>query len=695
MEAGEIQCSFFGFNLPESSDGTFVRYKERMKSSVIPCLSAAILIAVSLFGSAVAAEERFDWDAASKLTVSQLEQHLADIDSELPSLARFSLRNEVGAIGNRSATHDTTDSTEWIQVDFGDEVSFDEIVLVPALWRDTDDGFQADGFPLQFRIIAGRSGDESASVLASFTEADRLLPRLAPVIVPCSGASAEWIRIEASRLSKRRFDGKFILQLSEILVFNGQDNIALHKTVKTSSRSWTVGGARDDRFLVDGYVPYLMDAGNGTQSLPFINRSPVGEQAVLTMDLLQSQPINRIQLHSVDTSDTAPRSTPADFGIPRHLIVEGANHDDFHDAVTVCEVRVRSIFDVSPIMTRQFDETPCRYVRLKVIEPYLSTRKDDTTNMLGFAEIEVFSAGRNVALGRTVTDSHAVVNPSRSIASLTDGRNLYGNILPIRDWLQELARRHDLEVARPRLVAELNVRYANQKLMLRWVTWLAALLVVGIAVMYVLSGRIRNRAIAAMRRRFAADLHDELGANLHTIGLLSDLAQESQPGSEEYTSLLARIRSMTARSNGVIRYWADVQDTEEFCTDLISDMRRTAERIVVQLEHDFHIDGGETLDRLNSRTRVDVLLFYKECLVNICRHSEATHLRTELAVSLKELRLAVIDNGRGLSKTEGDEIPASLKRRAQLLGANVAVEHPTDGGTGILLTLPIRKRRHC
>ena len=687
-------CCFWGLRNVRVIWPSVVRYKWLMQTRVRQFISTAAFIVMSLCRNVGVADKLSVAGDVSRLTASQLEQQLADVDSELQSLSRFSLRNEVSAIGNRSATHDVANASEWIQIDFGNETSFDEIILVPTLWRDTDDGFQADGFPVEFRIIAGNSDVKSGSVLASYTKANHLLPRLAPVIVPCPGTMAAWVRIEASQLSRRQFDGKFILQLSEILVFNGQENVALHKPVLTSSRSWRAGGARDDRFIVDGYVPYLMDAGNGPQSLPFITVSPADEQAVLTIDLLQRQPVSQIQLHSVDTSDTAPRSTPADFGIPRHLLVEGASDDNFSDPVTLCDIRVRSIFDVSPIMTRQFDETECRYVRLTAIEPYVLPGESGATARLGFAEIEVFSAGRNVALGKTVTDSHAVLNRSRPIVSLTDGRNLYGNILPVREWLNELARRHDLEAARPRLAAELNVRYAGQKSMLRWVTWLAGLLIVGIALTFVLNGRIRSREIAAMRRRFAADLHDELGANLHTIGLLSDLAQESHPSSEDYTNLLSRIRTMTARSSSAIRFWADVQEADEFCTDLVSDMQRAAERIVVHLEHDFHVQGQESLEQLNSRTRVDVLLFYKECLVNICRHSEATHLRTELHVSPRELRLAVIDNGRGMSQAAGDGVPASLRRRAQLFGADVAVELPPDGGTGILLTLPVRKRRH-
>ena len=70
-----------------------------------------------------------------------------------------------------------------MQIEFGDEVSVDEIVLVSTLRRDTDDGFQAEGFPIDFRIIAGSSDDESGSLLTSYTEADCLLPRLTPVIV--------------------------------------------------------------------------------------------------------------------------------------------------------------------------------------------------------------------------------------------------------------------------------------------------------------------------------------------------------------------------------------------------------------------------------------------------------------------------------------------------------------------------------
>ena len=60
-----------------------------------------------------------------------------------------------------------------------------------------------------------------------------------------------------------------------------------------------------------------------------------------------------------------------------------------------------------------------------------------------------------------------------------------------------------------------------------------------------------------MRERFAADLHDELGANIHTIGLLGDLARDTD-SPEERQELLERSRFFTERSGNAIRNWSQV-----------------------------------------------------------------------------------------------------------------------------------------
>jgi hypothetical protein len=177
-----------------------------------------------------------------KPSITQLEHRLAEIDSELNGLASFSMRSGVGTVGFRSMDHPDPRHTEWIQVELGETATIDQIVLVPAIWRDTKTGFQADGFPIEFKLIAGTG--QSTNVVASFDATDNLLPRIAPLTVPFPATSASWVRVEASLLSPRDWDGRYIFQLSEIMVFSDAENLALRQPVNVSSTGLGQGLAR-------------------------------------------------------------------------------------------------------------------------------------------------------------------------------------------------------------------------------------------------------------------------------------------------------------------------------------------------------------------------------------------------------------------------------------------------------------------
>ena len=622
-------------------------------------------------------------------SIGDLEKRLVEIDTELEQLASLSLRSGVGAIGYRSRAYDECDRQEWIKIDLINEQTIDQVILVPSIWRDTKTGFRADGFPVEFRIIAGTAQDTEGTVVATYGEKDQLLPRIAPLVIPCKGVSASWIRVEATELSPRAWDGKYILQLFEILVFHNEENVALRKHVTTSSPDQNEGEARDRRYLVDGFVPYLMDAAHGEQSVAFVSQVGAGEQPVLIMDLGESLPLNRIHLHATDISDTVPQSVSNDFGMPRWLIVEGSTEPDFSDVFGLIEFRMNSVYDTGPIVMRNFQETECRYVRLTALEPFFNSTDGGTGTQIGFAEIEVFANGKNVAVGINVHGEFDVGSPGRSYRALTDGLNLCGDILPIRGWLGELAKRHELEVERPRIVAALDQRYTKQKTNLNRMGWLAALLAAGIIFTILIQRLIRMRQVSHIRLRLAADLHDELGANIHTIGLLSDLAAETTNDPEELATLHRRIRSETERSGMAVRNCTNMLEAVGLYTDLKEDMLRTSRRIMAKLDHDIEITGENHLNRLKSRARVDLFLFYKECLINISRHAGGDRFKTRLTAGKQQVLLTISDNGRGLDEAE-DDIPKSLKRRAKLLRAHVSVESPASGGTCIKLVLPTR-----
>ena len=652
-------------------------------------LVTALLPAWCGCGSSTAtppAVPRLDQDLAD------LEQRLDDIDSRLGTLAHFTMQTGAGAIGYRSVAHDTAAHEEWVQIDLGEPGPIDEIVIVPTIYRTFDSQLQADALPEAFRVVAGTKEEADGTVIASFTADDRLLPRIGPVVIPCQ-VQASWVRVESTTLSARAWDGKYVLQLSEILVFRGEDNIAVRRPVMASSSVNQNQAARHMRFLVDGFVPYLMDATAGDQGVDFILELSGKEPLAITIDLGDAQRLSRIHLHAIGISDNVPQAQQSDFGIPKRMLLEAANKSDFLDATVLVDYRRESILDAGPIMVYSFPETKARFVRLTVTEPWTSMGEDNP--LFGIAEVECFAAGSNVALGCPVAmhgGGRDETPRQRRVAAITDGRNFYGTILPIRQWLEELSERHDLEVARPGLQAAIQARYQRQSTLVRWLGGLALLLGGLIAVSIVAERILRQRAIARTREQIAADLHDELGANLHAIALYGDLAKANHDNLDRLRLLLDQMRALTERSGVAARSCVNLLESRGLYEGLAADMRRTATRFLADIDYSLDIENEDLLASLSQRQQVGLALFYKECLANIIRHSGATRVVTRLVATPRAIHLAVTDNGHGLvagprGRFGGHPVPGSLRRRARLLGARVAARDGPESGTCVSLTL--------
>ena len=623
-------------------------------------------------------------------STAELEQRVKAIDEALSGLSRISLRSGSGSLGYRSHDHPDSAHEEWVQIELPQDSALDQIVLVPSVWRNPIGGFNADGFPETFTVIAGRKGEETGTVIASFSPADGILPRIAPLIIPCN-ITAAWVRVECDTLPPRLFDGRYNLQLSEIFIFSGATNVALHQPVTHSGEPKVTGLTLRPEYMVDGFTPYFMNTGQGRSSRPF-NATAHGQLSI-HLDLGAEYVIDGFHLHAVELNDTAPQGLPSSYGFPRRFYLEAANKADFSDAVRLYTYQRASFAHAGPILMRHLPETACRYVRIQVIEPFVLERENMTPAIrTGFAELEILAKGQNVALHRPIR----LENPGdvrHPATSLTDGRNLYGRILSPRQWMNELVRRHDLERERPLLTAELNQRYARQQINLRRLGWLAALLTGGIFCIILVDRMLRMRHIARIKERFAADLHDELGANLHTISLIGELAEKKAvTNPERLPGLLQQIQATTKRSIVAVHHVSDLQTATGLYKGLIADMNRAAERIVVDLKHKLSVSGEQHLATIDQQKQVDLFLFYKECLINCCRHSDATELSTRLVVGAKTTLLTVTDNGSSPPDHGAQALPPSLKRRAKILGARVTLTHPDEGGWCISLRLRNKRR---
>lgn len=616
-----------------------------------------------------------------KLSLTKLEQRAADIQSELARLAHFTPRGGIGTIGYRSEEFGTPDRHEWVQVDLAKKTAIDEIILVPCIVRTPLGGYQSDGFPESFQI---RDQDGRILAEASATMGDQA--RTAPMVIALHGKPASQIRVVATVMSPRAFDRKYVFKLSEILIFSGQTNVALRRPVTSSRKIFESSYVYGPGFLTDGATPYLMNSSKAETRLAYLSPKKLDNSKPLnfTIDLGQATPLSGIHLHTVEQSDNVPQGAPGGVGVPSHLLIEGATLADFSDAHTLIDAKYPSVMDIAPILMWNIPETRCRYVRITALAHRSESTVERTPPQIGFAEVELLSNGVNVAAGKSVLAEDIPVHDWRPLSNLTDSRNVYGDILSIRQWLGELARRHELESTLPMVNAALNKRYAGQKVNLRRISILTIVLAFSIVIVILIMRAARARQMHAIKERFAADMHDELGAKVHSIGILSDLAKEEKGSPAELDSILENIHHSTEELGSAIRHCSNLLETNKLYTNLREDMHSTAKRLM--LDYEITIEGEQYLSALDKQAQIDLLLFYKECLVNISRHARATRFSAHIVGTPKIITLTICDNGRGLD----GGTPPSLKRRAKIIKGTVGSADTPEGGTCISLSLPVK-----
>jgi signal transduction histidine kinase/streptogramin lyase len=199
--------------------------------------------------------------------------------------------------------------------------------------------------------------------------------------------------------------------------------------------------------------------------------------------------------------------------------------------------------------------------------------------------------------------------------------------------------------------------------------------------------------VANMRARIASDLHDDIGANLTRIALLSEVARRNDAGAvaidEGPLASIARIARESVSSMSDI-VWA-INPARDTVLDLTRRMRQHADEVFTLRGIELRFSAPAVKDvKLGVDVRRDLLLIFKEAVNNAARHSRCSRVDIDLRVEAPRLVLTVVDNGVGFDSSAeslGQGL-SSMKRRAVRLGGSVVI---TSGvGSGTTLTLDIR-----
>jgi signal transduction histidine kinase len=210
--------------------------------------------------------------------------------------------------------------------------------------------------------------------------------------------------------------------------------------------------------------------------------------------------------------------------------------------------------------------------------------------------------------------------------------------------------------------------------------------------------RLRRRASAAERARFARELHDGAVQSLIAVEMQVDVLRRQAEANLPISDELGRIQSLLREE--VLKLRELMQQMKAIDVDaerLLPVLRDTVERF--QRETGINARFVTDLDELDMPQRVcrELLRIVQESLVNVRKHSGARHALVRLASTGDKWNLTVEDDGKGLpfsgrfnqeQMEEAGKGPMIIRERVRLIEGELTVESNPGQGTRLEISVP-------
>lgn len=227
-------------------------------------------------------------------------------------------------------------------------------------------------------------------------------------------------------------------------------------------------------------------------------------------------------------------------------------------------------------------------------------------------------------------------------------------------------------------------------------TWfILAIFLLGCGIFY-LFYRYRLRTVIKMQRirdRIASDLHDDMGASLSNINILSTMAlQKQNDGNSWVGRTLENIRDDAQQMSEAIDdiVWM-VNPKNDTLEKILARMRYYASELFeaknIQYEIDFPVETSHI--RLPMEKRRELFLIFKEAVNNIVKHSACTKALLTIEIEGNHLQVQMQDNGTGFDtgKESGGNGLGNMCRRAKAIGGRLDITSVPGNGCCLRLVL--------
>ncbi len=627
-------------------------------------------------------------------TIREYDAEIRELDKHLANLPESGRTRVTNRVGYHSAQIKRANRRDWVQVDLREEKVIDGIALVP-LKTETALYPEGYGFPLRFKVeIANKEDFSDAEVVYDQTSKDFPNPGDYPVLVKMQKKKARFVRVTSLK-HYPTLDG-FIWGLGELMVLSGNYNVAAGKPVTAESsmhlpNTWAAANLTDSHSTIGMPVTNEQSPTNGWLSGKAKNQNDNKWVEIDLGELVKVDEIRIVPAQPTDLGDTPGIGFPVNF-----RLTAGANSGE--DLMVFDSENRYYVNPQGNAMIFEGPEIPIRYIKLRATRIQIQ----GAFASLALSEIQAYSNGENVALGAEVevSDSQEMQKSSRWAKEyLVDGFTSQYRLTEFPEYLDSLEERRKGLMRKAELRRERNQKTEQV---------LTALAVVAAATFLGLSGflgaalsrqrRVRKAESNRLRTQIARDLHDDIGSNLGSIALTSQIASGVPGLSEEAKQDFEEIHKTaenTAESMRDIVWLIDTGNTT--FEDLFTKMRDAASRLLTEVEFTFTADLSNLADHsVSLRFRRHVFFAFKEALNNIRKHADASKVAIEVSISGGQLRFRIEDDGTGFdmdTRRKAGRGVTNVMDRAQRIGGVCEFTTKPECGTVVLFEVPLKSSR--
>ena len=209
---------------------------------------------------------------------------------------------------------------------------------------------------------------------------------------------------------------------------------------------------------------------------------------------------------------------------------------------------------------------------------------------------------------------------------------------------------------------------------------------------------IKEEGRATERAQFARDLHDRVGSGVSQIAVLSEKLKFEIPETPELDPVRAQIQRINTSVRSVVQdiddmIWAARPENGRLDL-LLPRLRQTASEALDQAEIrcEIHFPIPLPTHPVHARFCSNLLLFTKEAIHNIVKHSKATLAQMRITLDNQQLTLTVQDNGSGINSLPKDHSGSGLKNmqdRAKEMNGEFSIAGVSIGGSGTEVKLRV------